>query len=237
MRGYLADTMVCKFHAAMTLTFASSFRCLRAAALPAARTGLMAGLFAVLGAWVAPAVAEKADRYKPMVIEADKDLVADDKRQLLVYNGNAVLSQGTMLLRAERIEVRELPDGYRVATAIGTRAKPASWRQRRDGVDETVEGSAERIEFDGRADTLRFIGQAGLRRLRGGGVAEEITGGVVIWDNNTEVFTVEAGAPSATNPNGRVRTVLSPRADPAAARPAPGATAPLAPVRSLGEPR
>jgi lipopolysaccharide export system protein LptA len=184
-----------------------------------------------------PATAEKADRYKPMVIEADKDLVADDRRQVVVYNGNAVLSQGTMLLRAERIEVRELPDGYRAATAIGTRAKPASWRQRRDGVDETVEGSADRIEFDGRADTLRFVGQAGLRRLRGAGVAEEITGGVVVWDNTTEVFTVEGGATSAANPTGRVRTVLTPRADPAAAAPAPGAAAPLAPVRSLDERR
>jgi lipopolysaccharide export system protein LptA len=218
---------------------------LRTSGLPARmRRTSSAGLAAVILAAAGPAFAEKADRYKPMVIEADKDLVADDRRQLVVYNGNAVLSQGTMLLRAERIEVRELPDGYRAATAIGTRAKPASWRQRRDGVDETVEGSAERIEFDGRADTLRFVGQAGLRRLRGAGVAEEITGGVVVWDNTTEVFTVEGGAPSATNPTGRVRTVLTPRADPAAAPSAPPSapraapnSAPLAPVRSLGERR
>jgi lipopolysaccharide export system protein LptA len=219
--------------------------CLRTSGLPARmRRAWFVGLAAVILAAAGPAGAEKADRYKPMVIEADKDLVADDRRQLVVYNGNAVLSQGTMLLRAERIEVRELPDGYRAATAIGTRAKPASWRQRRDGVDETVEGSAERIEFDGRADTLRFVGQAGLRRLRGAGVAEEITGAVVVWDNTTEVFTVEGGAPSAANPTGRVRTVLTPRADPAAAPSAPPSapraapnSAPLAPVRSLGERR
>ena len=213
-----------------------------APAWPASRVVLAAGLAVVMLAVAPPAAAEKADRYKPMVIEADKDLVADDRKQVVVYNGNAVLSQGTMLLRAERIEVRELPDGYRAATAIGTRAKPASWRQRRDGVDETVEGSAERIEFDGRADTLRFVGQAGLRRLRGAGVAEEITGGVVVWDNTTEVFTVEAGATSAANPTGRVRTVLTPRADPAASpenksAPKPAPVAPLAPVRSLEDKR
>jgi lipopolysaccharide export system protein LptA len=204
---------------------------------PAARLNRGWSLAAVLLTLAVPVGAEKADRYKPMVIEADKDLVADDKRQMVVYNGNAVLSQGTMLLRAERIEVRELPDGYRSATAIGTRAKPATWRQRRDGVDETVEGSAERIEFDGRADTLRFVGQAGLRRLRGAGVAEEITGGVVVWNNASEVFTVEAGATSAANPTGRVRTVLAPRADPAASVATPGLAAPLAPVRSLEERR
>jgi lipopolysaccharide export system protein LptA len=194
-------------------------------------------LAAVLVALSAPAGAEKADRYKPMVIEADKDLVADEGRQVLIYSGNAVLSQGTMLLRAERIEIRELADGYRAATAIGTRSKPATWRQRRDGVDETVEGSAERIEFDGRADTLRFVGQAGLRRLRDAGVVQEITGGVAVWNNATEVFTVEGGAKSAANPTGRVRTVLAPRADPTASAAAPAIRAPLAPVRSLEERR
>ena len=37
---------------------------------------------------------------------------------------------------------------------------PASFRQKRDGVDETVEGVAERIEFDARTDTLRLVGNA-----------------------------------------------------------------------------
>jgi lipopolysaccharide export system protein LptA len=191
----------------------------------------------VLAALAGPAVAEKADRYKPMVIEADKDLVADEGRQVLIYSGNAVLTQGTMLLRAERIEIRVLTDGYRAATAIGTRSKPATWRQRRDGVNETVEGSAERIEFDSRADTLRFVGQAGLRRLREASVVQEVTGGVAVWNNATEVFTVEGGATSAANPTGRVRTVLAPRADPAASAPAPGVKGSLAPVRSLEDRR
>jgi lipopolysaccharide export system protein LptA len=189
---------------------------------------------------VAPAHAEKADRTKPIVIEADRDLVADNQRQTVIYNGNAVLSQGTMILRAERIEVRELPDGYRVATAIGSRAKPATWRQRRDGVDEIVEGSADRIDFDGKADSVRFAGNAGLRRLRNATVADEVNGNVILWDNVTEVFKVQGGVTSTTNPTGRVRAVLSPRAEtttapaPAAASAPPGT---LAPVRNLGERR
>lgn len=192
---------------------------------------------AVLGltacAWM-PAQAEKADRSKPMVVEADRDGVVDYQHQVVVYNGNAVISQGTMVLRAERIEMRETPDGYRAASAVGSRAKPATWRQRRDGVDETVMGSADRIEFDGRADTLRFVGNAAIRRLRGGSVADEINGATIVWDNVAEVFKVEGGGPTAANPSGRVRAILSPRTE---APVAPATATPLAPSRSLEERR
>lgn len=186
--------------------------------------------------WGPAARAEKADRGKPMVVEADKDGVLDLQRQVLVYTGNVVISQGSMVLRADRIELRELPDGYRAATALGSSARPAAWRQKRDGLDETVEGTAERIEFDGRADTLRFVGNGSVRRLRGGTVADEITGGQILWDNTAELFRVEGGATSVSNPSGRVRAVLSPRVEaaPAPAGSPPQAPGTLAPARALG---
>jgi lipopolysaccharide export system protein LptA len=177
--------------------------------------------------------AEKADRSKPMVVEADRPGTVDLQRQVVVFNGNVSISQGTMVMRAERVEMREMPDGYRAATALGSPGKPATWRQRRDGVDEVVEGSADRIEFDGRADTLRFSGNGAVRRLRAGAVADEITGGSIVWDNTAEVFRVEGGAKSITNPTGRVRVILSPRADPPAS--APAASPALLPSRALGD--
>jgi lipopolysaccharide export system protein LptA len=183
-----------------------------------------------------PAWAEKADRNQPLVVEADRPGTVDLQRQVVVFNGNVVISQGTMVLRAERVEMRETAEGYRAATAIGSPGHPATWRQRRDGVDETVEGAADRIEFDGRTDTLRFVGNGAVRRLRGGTVADEITGAVIVWDNLAEVFKVEGGAVSAANPSGRVRAVLSPRPEPASA-PAAAPAAPLAPSRTLGEKR
>ena len=148
-----------------------------------------------------------------MVLEADRSGSMDLQRQVFIYDGNAVITQGTMVMRADRIEVRQTADGYYVGQAIGSASKPASWRQSRDGVNEIVEGSAERIEFDGRADTLRFVGNSSVRRLRGGVVADEITGAIIIWDNLTEVFRVDGGARTATNPSGRVRAVLAPRAE------------------------
>lgn len=182
-----------------------------------------------------PAHAEKADRSKPMVVEAEQPGTVDLQRQVVLFNGNVSVTQGTMIMRAERLEMRETPDGYRAATALGSPGKPATWRQRRDGVDEFVEGSADRIEFDGRADTIRFLGNGAVRRLRAGAVVDEITGGTIVWDNITEVFRVEGGATSATNPSGRVRVILSPRADGPPSAPTPTPTTPLVPSRALGD--
>jgi lipopolysaccharide export system protein LptA len=180
----------------------------------------------------AGAHAERADRTKQMVIEADRPGTVDLQRNVVVFNGNVAITQGTMVIRADRVELRETPDGYRAATAIGTADQPASYRQKRDGVEETVEGVADRIEYDGRADKLRFVGHGAVRRLRAGAVADEITGALITWDANAEVFSVEGGAATPTNPGGRVRAVLSPRE--AASEPARSPSAPLAPARGSG---
>ena len=184
-----------------------------------------------------PALAEKADRTKPVVVEADQGGSIDLQRQVLVYTGNVVVVQGTMQLRAERIEMRQTPDGHRLATAIGQANKPASWRQKRDGLDETVEGTAERIEFDGKADTMRLLGKGVVRRLRGAVVADEISGSNILWENSSELFRVEGGTATPSNPSGRVRAVLSPRVEAAGAATEPASSPGLAPSRNLGDRR
>lgn len=189
---------------------------------------------AVLAAIVpAPAWSEKADRSKPMAIEAEQPGSVDLQRQVVTFSGNVVISQGTMLLRADRIELRERPDGYREAKAFGSAEHPASFRQKRDGVDEIVEGAAERIEFDARTDTFRLIGNAAVRRLRGGVVADEISGALITWDNTHELFKVTGGAASPSNPGGRVRAVFAPREEPAAS----ASDVPALPLQPSGVPR
>jgi lipopolysaccharide export system protein LptA len=191
--------------------------------MPAALLSLLVVLSLLAASGLA--LAERADRSRPMVVEADRPGTVDLQRQVVVFNGNVVISQGSMQLRAERVEMRETADGYRTAVATGAPGQPASWRQKRDGVDETVEGTADRIEFDGRADTLRLVGNGRMKRLRAGSVADEVSGAAIVWDNTAEVFRVEGGQASATNPSGRVRIVLSPRAETGStgAPPAPGA--------------
>jgi lipopolysaccharide export system protein LptA len=165
-----------------------------------------------------PTRAEKADRYKELTIEADQSSSGDLLNQVFIFKGNVVVTKGTMVIRAQRIEVRESPDGYRSAVAIGSPSQHATFRQKRDAPDEWIEGDAERLEYDGRSDVIRFVNNASVRRLRGANAADELTGNLVTYDSSTEVFTVTGGAQAtAVNPGGRVRAVLMPKEGTAAA--------------------
>lgn len=186
-----------------------------------------------------PALAERADRLKKMEVESDQPGKVDLQKQIVTFNGNVVVTKGTLTLRADRIEVRESADGYQVAIATGTPGQPARFRQKREGVDEYIEGEAERLEYESKADTLRLINQAHVRRLRGSEVADEVSGALIVYDNAAEVFTVSGGAKAATpaNPTGRVRAVLAPRAGtPAAAEAASAAASRPASAPAGGQP-
>ena len=192
---------------------------------------LMTIVAAVLLAAGGAAHAEKADRLKPLNVEADLPGKIDLINQFVVFNGNVVVTKGTMVIRAARIEVRETPDGYHTAVAFGSPGHPATFRQKRDGVDEYIEGEAERLEYDGKSDTVRFVNRASVRRLRGATVADEITGNLVTYDSLSEVFSVSGGAPAtASNPGGRVRAVLMPREGTPAAAAAASAASGAAPA-------
>lgn len=188
---------------------------------------------ALLAAWAGPAGAEKADRALDMTI-LSSPCVVDLAKNTYVCTGNVVITQGTLTLKADRIEVRETPDGYRTAQAIGSAAKPAQYREKRDGVNEFIEGSALRIDYDSRAATVRLDGQAVARRLRGTVVADEMNGRQIVWNANTDQLSVDDGAPTAANPGGRVRTVISAKPALAASAPAAAPTPPPPPLRSSG---
>lgn len=202
-------------------------------------SSLVAGLaVAVAGALCAGAAhAEKADRGKPMTVDADSARY-DDLKQVGTFTGNVVVTKGTIVMRAAQIEVRQSPEGYQYGSLVGGPGRLASFRQKRDGVDEFIEGEAERIEYDSRADTVRFINRAVIRRYRGATLADETAGNLITYDNAAEVFSVSGGASAATpaNPGGRVRAVLTPRES--SAQPPPGASAPeLKQSGALGEKR
>jgi lipopolysaccharide export system protein LptA len=207
------------------------------ALVPIASRAIGAAVLGLTFGWVGSAAAEKADRAKPMTLESDQPCVVNLQKQTSVCSGNVVITQGTMQLRADRLELRETPDGYQQALAQGNERNPSRFKQKRDGVDETVEGQAARIQYDSRTGVLRFEGAALVRRLRGSAVADEIQGATIVWDSLAEQFSVQGGAVTPTNPSGRVRAVIAPR-QPAEATPAAPASAPgLRSSPAIGERR
>lgn len=194
-------------------------------------------LTAAVGAGAA-AWAERADRDKPMNVEADA-LRHEDGRQTSIFTGNVVVTKGSILIRGQQIEVRQGAQGQQFGTVVGNTQQQAFFRQKRDVVDEYIEGVADRIEYNSQADTVKFIGRAVLRRYRGSALNDETAGSTIVYDNAADVFTVDGGSPTASatpnNPGGRVRAMLTPV--PKADTPAPSTspTPSLKPTPRLGE--
>lgn len=183
--------------------------------------------------------AERADRDKPLNAEADS-LRYDDARQTSVFTGNVVITKGTIRIRGAQVEIRQDAQGNQFGVVTGS---PGTFRQKRDGVDEHIEGEARRIDYDSRADTVRFTGDAVLRRYKGTLLNDETSGGVIVYNNATDTFTVDGADParptasgSSAASGGRVRAMLTPVPKPGAAPAAPPVATPpaaLTPSRQI----
>ncbi|WP_179401236.1 lipopolysaccharide transport periplasmic protein LptA [Burkholderia guangdongensis] len=180
----------------------------------AARAALVAALAALPLAGLAPAAhAEKADQNKPINVEAD-NLTYDDLKQVTVATGNVVITKGTIVIKGDRVEVRQDPEGYQYATATSTGSKHASFRQKREGLDEYIDGDSERIDYDGKQNLTTLTTRATVRRLQGlSTIADTVHGSVITYDGDRDFYTAKGGKDVAApgNPTGRVRAMLSPK--------------------------
>lgn len=167
--------------------------------------------------------AEKADREKPINLEADRVFV-DDAKQIATFEGRVVLTQGTLIIRGDRMEVRQDAQGFSSGVTWG---KLAYFRQKREGYDEYIEGWAERIEYDGRADKVQMFNQASMKK---GG--DEVRGSYIAYDANTEFFQVVGDKQAGGD--GRVRAVLQPKPK---VKPAAQPPVSLTPADSVTAPR
>jgi lipopolysaccharide export system protein LptA len=184
------------------------------------------------------ASADKEDRNKPINIEADA-LRYDDLKQTSIFTGRVIVTKGSIVIRGAQVEVHQDPEGYQFAVVTAEPGKLAYFRQKRDGVDEFIEGESEVIEYDGRTDLVKLIRNAQFRRLRGSTMTDEVTGAEIRYNNVTELFTVDGSAATVTGGSkGRVKAMLTPKSDPpagAASAADPGIR--LRPTNTLGKER
>lgn len=137
---------------------------------------------------VRAAEAEKADREKPTTIDADR-LSHDDQKQITTFTGNVVLTKGTLIMRGERMELWQDSAGNTFGTMIG---KPARFRQKRDGVNEFMEGESGRLDYNGKDEIVTLSQNALLRRLEGDLLKDQVAGDTLTYNNITEQYQVES---------------------------------------------
>lgn len=165
------------------------------------------------------AYAEKADKDKPTEIESNR-MMSDEARRMSIFEGNVVLTKGTLVVHADRLVVRQDADGFQHVTATGN---PVRFRQRADSKDGKegawIEGEAKRMEFDEREGKLELFDDARVSRDK-----DVVRGNYISLDQRSGFYSVTGGADA---PQGRVRAVLQPKTEPPAAAPgaspAPGA--------------
>jgi lipopolysaccharide export system protein LptA len=155
--------------------------------------------------------AERADALKPVNVEYDH-IYLDNVTQAMIATGKVIITRGTMVLKSDRAEVREMPDGYRTFVLIATPGQLATFRTKGDGgPDLWSEGHAERIEYDERADTVKLFSKAMIRQLEGGKITHQMEQAFISYDSRKEVLLGQNDPSNADMPSkGRGTITLEP---------------------------
>jgi lipopolysaccharide export system protein LptA len=156
-----------------------------------------------------PAYAEKADSEKPINLEADR-ISMDDVKKVQIFDGNVILTQGTMQIRTAKLVVTQDADGFQKGVASGGANGLARFKQKLDGKDEFIEGEAERIEHDARAEKTEFFVRAWVKNGQ-----DEVKGHYISYNSLTENYLVTNGAGETKTATGaaqaRVRAIIQPK--------------------------
>lgn len=154
------------------------------------------------------AFAEAADRDKPIELEADT-VTVNDAKKISTYSGTVILTQGSLVIHADKLVVHEDSEGFQHSTSTGS---PTTFKQKREGKNEYMEGSAQRIEYDGRMDKVQLYTKAWVKR------GEDIVhGDYISYDANAEYAEVIGGVKSESGGpgSGRVKAIIQPKNRPA----------------------
>jgi len=171
----------------------------------------------------APARAESADRDKEAIVVAGHSTL-DDLKQVTVLTGDVILTKGTMRLAGDRMEHHQDEQGYQHYDVTAEPSKLASFHERRDpprpGVESTIDGVAERIEYDERTEIIRLSRHAVVKLFENGVKRDELGGEVIIYDARRSTYEVDG------HKENRVVVIIAPS-------PRPGTDAKKPPVLPL----
>ena len=156
-----------------------------------------------------PALAEKADREKPINLEADR-ISMDDVNKVQVFEGNVILTQGTLQIRTSKLVVTQDADGFQKGVATGGADGLARFRQKREGSSDYIEGEAERIVHHARDEKSEFFIRAWVKSG-----LDELRGQYISYDALTEKYLVTNGGGESKSATGtaqaRVRAIIQPK--------------------------
>ncbi|MCP5296882.1 MAG: lipopolysaccharide transport periplasmic protein LptA [Zoogloeaceae bacterium] len=177
--------------------------------------------------------AEKADRNKPVNLEADR-VTVDEINKVHIFDGNVTLSQGTLVIRSDKLVVKQDAEGFKSGVATANPGNLAHFRVKRDGKDEYVEGEGERIEHDAKTEITKFFNRAYVKSG-----LDEVRGQYIVFDGPNENYSVTSGPAGTVLPgrDNRVRAVIQPKNKPEAEAASTGQPVRLQIAPSMSNPK
>jgi lipopolysaccharide export system protein LptA len=171
---------------------------------PSVKFGLAAAL-----ALVAPTgAALPEDRDQPINLEASRGQL-DQKTGVSVYEGNVIITQGSMRLTADTVTIYVKDDNFQRMEAVGA---PVNLRYRPTADKPEIQGTSQRVEYDVVGAKVTMSG--GARLTQGQDV---FTGDRIEYDLKGDVVRARGAGES-----GRIQFIIQPRAQ----NPAPAARKP-----------
>ena len=157
---------------------------------------------ALLASVAVPAAAQSGDANQPIRIQANAATL-DDRKNVAVYTGNVIITQGSMRLTGSRVTLT-LDNAGEVQKLVST-GSPATFRQTPAG-GKQVDARALTIEYHADTERVVLIEQAFLEQA-----GNTFQGQRVTYDIQRQV--VDAGrATAADGESGeRVEIIIQPR--------------------------
>lgn len=143
------------------------------------------------------------DRDQELVIAADRAEL-DNEKNVVVYRGSVVVTQGSLRMTGETLTVRFDEEGeVELVVVLG---EPATYRQLPDGSEVHDEAAARRMEYYARRDHVLLIDKAWVKQ-------DDIrfSGPHIEYDTVSNKALLKGQGAADTGTPGRVRTVIDKR--------------------------
>ncbi len=122
----------------------------------------------------------------------------DQKTNTGVYIGNVIVTQGSMVLRSDKLTIRQDADGNQFSQGQGN---PVKFRERGD--DGTwITAEALRYDYNGQTGLLTLIDKANVHKDQ-----DEVIGDIITYNLNTDQYEAKTTGKSG----GRVNITITPK--------------------------
>ena len=157
---------------------------------------------ALLASVAAPAAAQSGDANQPIRIQANAATL-DDRKNVAVYTGNVIITQGSMRLTGSRVTLT-LDNAGEVQKLVST-GSPATFRQTPAG-GKQVDARALTIEYHADTERVVLIDQAFLEQA-----GNTFQGQRVTYDIQRQVVDAGRAAAGDGESSERVEIIIQPR--------------------------